>query len=119
MSRLVPKIHKPTIIGRPIAHIVAMCLRKPLYGYTTNFNPFSLLSTNTSLTLIKDLLHLPIPLDAIIFTFYVETLYTCIPITEGIQALKSSISNHLSLAKENFIIKLAHFILTYNYLASS
>ena len=69
-----------------------------------------------SLTLLRDLHSLPIPPNALLFVFDVDSLYPSIPITQGLNALNLAIRGFFDKPKHNFILSLASLILHHHYL---
>jgi len=114
-----PKIHKPTLVGRPICAYndsifehASKWLHHELYPILLDHKQNLLDST----TLIKELRAFKLPLNSYLFSFDIEALYPSIPTNEGLLALKSTITQYFPPHKVEFIISLATLILKNHYL---
>lgn len=121
---LLPKLHKPVLVGRPICSYTGYmlepvskflhCLLLPILLEQKNHLP-------DSVTLLRDLQELKLPHDCFLFTFDVESLYPSIPISAGLLALRSMVTDFIYA--HNFdpllidlISTLAELVLTHHFL---
>ena len=114
-----PKIHKPTVVGRPICSYngfiferTSIWLHHKLFPVLTE-QPQHL---QDSLTLVRDLETLQFPDSVILFTFDVESLYPSIPTREGLHALREMIKGKFPSTELNLIMTLAGLVLEHHYL---
>uniref|UniRef100_A0A452HSB8 Reverse transcriptase domain-containing protein n=1 Tax=Gopherus agassizii TaxID=38772 RepID=A0A452HSB8_9SAUR len=113
---LLPKIHKPGNPGRPIISGIGT-LTEGLSGYMDSLlRPYAT-STPSYLRDTTDFLRKlqcigDLPENTILATMDVEALYTNIPHTDGIQAVRNTIPDD---ATAQLAAELCAFILTHNY----
>eukprot|EP01018_Ginkgo_biloba_P011617 Gb_40217 [translate_table: standard] len=114
-----PKIHKPSLVGRPICSYNGFMFEPASKWLHHILLPVLLAQPNhllDSITLIKELKSLKVPQDTILFTFDVESLYPSIPTTTSLIALEFFIKGLFSDCAADFILKLANLVLTQHYL---
>lgn len=121
---LLPKIHKPTLVGRPICSYTGYFLEPASKLLHYLLLPVLLSQNNhlkDSLSLLRELQTLSLPRDCLLFTFDVESLYPSIPTDAGLHALKSMVTayfavHNLDIRLINLIMRLAELVLHYHFL---
>ncbi|XP_059063837.1 uncharacterized protein LOC131856286 [Cryptomeria japonica] len=121
---LLPKIHKPTLVGRPICSYSGYFLEPVSKFLHFMLLPILLAQPNhlaDSLSLLQDLRSLSFPRDCFLFSFDVESLYPSIPTALGLTALKEMLSLYFAEHKLNLsliplIMRLAELVLHYHFL---
>ena len=114
-----PKIHKPTVVGRPICSYNGFIFEKT--SIWLHHKLFPILTEQSqhlqdSLSLVRDVETLRFPNDIILFTFDVESLYPSIPTKEGLSALREMIKGKFESKELNLIMTLAALVLEHHYL---
>ena len=119
-TSMLPKIHKPNNPGRPIVNGIGS-IRERISAYADQQMrhlvpriPSYLKDTNSS---IKSITREKVSATQdLLVTIDVQSLYTNIPHTEGIQALNRILKEaHTDPLKELLICRLANLVLTKNY----
>ena len=120
---LLPKFHKPVLVGRPICNYTGYMLEPAS----------NLLHVLLFLILLQQQPHLPnsisflceldpktFPSSCILFTFDVESLYPSIPTTKGLYALRETVveyfhAHNINLRLIDLIFELAKLVLREHY----
>ncbi|XP_059072297.1 uncharacterized protein LOC131873359, partial [Cryptomeria japonica] len=121
---LLPKIHKPTLTGRPICSYSGYLLEPASKVLHHLLLPVLLEQSNhltDSICLLRDLENLCLPRDCLLFTFDVESLYPSIPMNAGLSALKAMVTKFfvlhgINLRLVEMIYLLAELVLQYHFL---
>lgn len=114
-----PKVHKPTLVGRPICSYNNYVFEHASIWLHHQLLPVLLKQRNhlvDSLTILREISDLEVPTQSILFTFDVESLYPSIPTDLGLHALRSMIHKEFSRSKEELILSLASLVLNHHYL---
>ena len=117
---IIPKIHKPIVVGRPICAYNNYVFERASKWLHHLLHPVLLSKKQhlkDSLTLVKDLAHHTFPKTCTLFSFDVVSLYPSIPTTEGLLVFKKSISHHFPPHKTKIIMSVAELILRNNFLS--
>jgi hypothetical protein len=117
-----PKMHKPgPLKSRPIASnsnyftlYPSKFLHTTLYPLLETI-PTYLTSSTHLITILEDT---PIPTNAYLCSYDIESLYPSIPITDGLNALKTTMQQAAwPTNKINLILALAEWVLTHSYVS--
>jgi hypothetical protein len=115
---LIIKVHKPTVVGRPIVSSVKYITTPASIYLDTKLQPLlkhipTYIRDTTTVVHHMQLLHCP-P-NAALISHDVVSLYPSIPTTEGLQAAAHFINAHFSHPEATTLIALLEFVLRNNY----
>ncbi|XP_059072357.1 uncharacterized protein LOC131873564, partial [Cryptomeria japonica] len=121
---LLPKLHKPVLVGRPICSYTGYMLEPASKFLHLLLFPILLQQQShlpDSLSLLRDLDRKPFPPGCILFTFDVESLYPSIPTTDGLIALREMVTEYFQVQNFNLglvdlIMELAELVLREHYI---
>jgi len=116
----ITKLHKIPIVGRPIVssintatYYASRYLDHELQCFLHRIPAF-LQSSQHLLTIVEQT---PLPPDCVLVAADITSLYPNIPIAEGLTALRAQLLKWgLSAEHTNFLVHLAHWVLTNNYM---
>ena len=114
-----PKLHKPTITGRPICAYNSFIFENTSKWLHQKLYPLLISQPQhltDSLSLIKDLTTLKLPPKILLFTFDIESLYPSIPTKQGLEALNNMLLNSYPKRLANCIYRLSALTLEYHFL---
>lgn len=115
-----PKLHKPTLVGRPICSHNSYAFKHASIWLHHQLHPILLKQKNhlvDSLTILREISKLEVLVNSILFTFDVESLYPSIPTDLGLHALEGMIHKEFTPSKRKLILSLALLVLNHHYLA--
>ena len=120
---LLPKLHKPILVGRSICSYTGYMLEPASKLLHVLFFPILLQQKPhlpDSISLLHELDCKTFPSSCILFTFDVESLYLSIPTTEGLYALREMVveyfhAHNLNLRLIDLILELVELVLCEHY----